>query len=96
MYLCGLLLPKEELVVDILLTFHDESPDNPVVVLSPRDIQDLGLSAFGHIRLRVQLFYSSWKSKDCGVHTGLTQVKGGKKNMILHSLVTSGNEKMII
>jgi len=50
MYLSDLLLPKEDLVVDILLTFRDEFPDYPVIVLSPGDIRDLGLSAFGHIK----------------------------------------------
>jgi hypothetical protein len=50
MYLSSLLLPKEDLVVDILLTFRDEFPNELVMVLSPGDIRDLGFSAFGHIR----------------------------------------------
>jgi len=42
-YLRGILFSKEDLIVDILLTFRKECPDEPVVILSPCNVRYLGL-----------------------------------------------------
>jgi hypothetical protein len=45
-YLCCLFFPQENLVVDVLLTFSDESPDESVVVFSPWNVLNLRFGGF--------------------------------------------------